>query len=594
PHGIIVAHCYQYEPGRSTWVIELAESTWERLGFAEMSEAEYIAALEMIFAAELDGHKLIANHSFWRNFPLIYNERWVKDKLVLIGDAKATAHYSIGSGTKLAMEDSIALYEALRTQSDVTAALAAFERDRREEVEKMQYASEVSLSWFEHMERYWGMAPEQFAFGVMSRSKQITYENLKLRDERFVEHVSHWFRQQVRAKGHAIDATMPPIFTPFQLRDMLVPNRVVVSPMAQYSAQDGMPNDWHFVHLASRAIGGAGLLFVEMTCPSPDARITPGCTGLYSDEHCRAWKRIVDFVHTHSQAKICMQLGHAGRKGSTQLGWEQMDQPLPAGNWPLYSASPLPYFENSQVPNEMTRADMDRVIEEFVRAAGYADQAGFDMLEAHMAHGYLLASFISPLTNRRTDAYGGNVTRRMRFPLELFAALREVWPAHKPMSVRISATDWHPQGLSDADLVAAATLLKAAGADLIDVSAGQTTPDQRPVYGRMFQTHFADKVRNEVSIATMAVGNITTADQVNTILLQGRADLVALARPHLADPYFTLHAAAHYGYESQYWPNPYLTGRDQAYRLAERDQAELQAMRLALKPASHALTTEQE
>lgn len=586
-HGVVVAHCYQYEPGGSTWVIEMGRATWEAFGFGSMGEQESAEVLEGVFAQELAGHRLLTNRSLWRTFPTIRNSHWVKDQVVLIGDAKATAHYTIGSGTKLAMEDAIALFEALRGHAVVGDALAAFERDRRAEVEKTQYAAQVSQSWFEQMDRYWGMAPEQFAFGVMSRSKQITYENLKLRDGGFVARVDAWFRDQVRRQGHVVADSQPPMFTPFRLRALVVPNRVVVSPMAQYMAQDGVPNDWHLVHLASRAIGGAGLVFTEMTCPAADARITPGCPGLYTDEQCRAWRRIVDFVHTHSRAKVCVQLGHAGRKGSTQVGWEQGDHPLVAGNWPLVSASPIAYLPQGVVPQEMTRADMDRVIAEFVRATGYAEQADFDMLEVHMAHGYLLASFISPLTNRRVDAYGGSIVQRMRFPLELFAAVRAAWPAQKPLSVRISASDWHPHGLTGEELVLVARLLKEAGADVIDVSAGQTVPDQQPVYGRMFQAHFADQVRNEVGIATMAVGAITSADQVNTLLLQGRADLVALARPHLSDPYFTLHAAAQYQYHEQFWPNPYLPGRDQVYRLAEREVAEFQEMRRALKPPSH-------
>ncbi|MFQ5399266.1 MAG: bifunctional salicylyl-CoA 5-hydroxylase/oxidoreductase [Anaerolineae bacterium] len=586
-HGIVTAHCYQYEPDQSTWVIEMPQEVWEGLGFGEMSEAEYKAEIEKIFTEELDGHKLITNRSLWRRFPTIRNERWVKDNIVLIGDAKATAHYTIGSGTKLAMEDAIALFEALRSNAAVSGALAAFERDRRDEVGKTQHAAEVSLVWFENIGRYWHLSPEQFAFGLMSRSKQITYENLLLRDERFVEKVQGWFLDEVRRNGFDVADDTPPMFTPFRLRDMVVENRVVVSPMAQYSAQDGVPNEWHFVHYGSRAIGGAGLVFVEMTCPAPDARITPGCTGLWNEEQCLAWKRIVNFVHENSRAKICMQLGHAGRKGSTQLGWEEIDHPLPDGNWPLFSASPIPYLPESQVPREMTRADMDRIVAQFVRGAHYADEAGFDMLEVHMAHGYLLASFISPLTNRRTDEYGGPIKNRMRFPLEVFKAMRAAWPDHKPMSVRISATDWYPGGLSGDDLIALAAMLKEAGADLIDVSTGQTVPDQDPVYGRMYQTPFADKVRHEVGIATMAVGNITTPDQVNTILLQGRADLVALARPHLTNPYFTLHASAQYNYEKQFWPDPYLNGKEQAFRLEERNQAELKEMRLALKPPTH-------
>ncbi len=593
PHGIVLAHCYQYAPAQSTWVIELSEETWRAFSFSAMAEPEQIATLEQIFAEELQGYRLIGNRSLWRNFPTITNQTWVLDKLVLIGDAKATAHYSIGSGTKLAMEDAIALFQALGAHDALPVALAAYERDRREEVEKTQHAANVSLAWFEQMERYWGMAPEQFAFGVMSRSKQITYENLKLRDAGFVERVERWFLGEVRRAGFDVPDGTPPMFTPFRLRDMLLQNRVVVSPMDQYMAVDGLPNEWHLVHYGSRAIGGAGLIFTEMTCTSPDARITPGCTGLWSEAQCAAWQRIVAFVHTHSVAKICMQLGHGGRKGSTQLGWEDENHPLPAGNWPIYSASPLPYAPDSQTPLELSRADMDRLIAEFVRATSYAEAAGFDMLELHMAHGYLLASFISPLTNLRTDEYGGEIERRMRFPLELLCAVRAAWPAHKPLSVRLSGTDWHPDGLSGEELVAAAKLLKAAGADLIDCSAGQTIPDQRPIYGRMFQTQIADQVRNEAAIATMAVGNITSADQINTILLQGRADLVALARPHLTDPYFTLRAAAEAGYRGQAWPKPYYPGRNQLYRLAEREQAELRDTKLRLRPASHEVQAEE-
>jgi anthraniloyl-CoA monooxygenase len=590
PQGIVIAHCYQYEPGKSTWVIETEESTWRAHGWNEMSEAEYMADIAAIFAEELDGHPLIANRSIWRNFPTIHNRHWVKDNIVLLGDAKSTAHFSIGSGTKLAMEDAIALFESLRTHNTLSDALCAYEQERREEVEKTQYAAEVSLAWFENVARYWHLSPEQFAFGVMSRSKQITYEQLQLRDAYFVERVEQWFLERVRQKGYKGRKGTPPMFTPFRLRDMELVNRVVVSPMAQYSAVDGIPNEWHFVHYGSRAIGGAGLLFVEMTCTSPDARITPGCTGLWNETQMLAFKRIVDFVHANSPTKICMQLGHAGRKGSTQLGWEESDYPLPdsSQNWELYSASPLPYYEGiSQIPHEMSKDDMARIIADFARSADYAKQADFDMLEIHMAHGYLLASFISPLTNQRTDEYGGSIENRMRFPLDVFRAARAVWPPEKPMSVRISATDWHPDGLTGEELVRVAELLQEAGADLIDVSAGQTVPDQQPVYGRMFQTPFADKIRNEVGIDTMAVGNITTPDQVNTILLQGRADLVALARPHLMDPYFTLHAAAHYDYRGQYFPNQYLTGRNQMYRLQEREREQQKELRLKLKPPSH-------
>ena len=588
-HGILLAHTYQYEKGASTWIIETNADTWQRSGFDRMDEHRMLRALEALFAEELAGHKLVANRSQWRNFPNIRNATWVMDKVVLVGDAKATAHFSIGSGTKLAMEDAIALYEALRADGSVKGALARYDSQRREGVERTQHAADVSLAWFENMRRYWSMDPQQFAFGLMSRSKQITYENVRLRDPKFLDTVSRWFADKFIPPGFEVIVRNPPppMFTPFTLRGMRVPNRVVVSPMDQYMAADGVPNEWHLVHLGSRAVGGAGLVFVEMTCTSPDARISPGCTGLWNEGQRDAFARIVDFCHAQSEAKIAMQLGHSGRKGSTQLGWERPDHPLASGNWDLLAPSPLPYGAQSQTPREMTRADMDRIRDDFVRSARYADQAGFDLLELHMAHGYLLSSFISPLTNQRKDDYGGPIANRLRWPLEVLRAVREAWPVDKPMSVRISATDWAPGGLSEEDLLALARAFKDAGADLIDVSTGQVVPNQKPIYGRMYQTPYADKIRNEIGIATMAVGNITSADQVNTIVVSGRADLVALARVHLADPYFTLHAAAWYQHTGQFWPQPYWPGRDQAYRLAVADRAEWTAGRIATRPPSH-------
>ena len=588
-HGILLAHTYQYEKGASTWIIETNADTWQRSGFDRMDEPRMLRALEALFAEELAGHKLIANRSAWRNFPNIRNATWIMDKVALVGDAKATAHFSIGSGTKLAMEDAIALYEALRADGSVKGALARYDSQRRESVERTQHAADVSLAWFENMRRYWNMDPQQFAFGLMSRSKQITYENVRLRDPKFLDMVSRWFADKFIPPGFEVIVRNPPppMFTPFTLRGMRVENRVVVSPMDQYMAVDGVPNEWHLVHLGSRALGGAGLVFVEMTCTSPDARISPGCTGLWNEEQRDAFARIVAFCHANSAAKVAMQLGHSGRKGSTQLGWERPDYPLASGNWDLLAPSPLPYGPQSQTPREMSRADMDRIRGDFVRSAKYADQAGFDLLELHMAHGYLLSSFISPLTNLRRDQYGGTVANRLRWPLEVFRAVRAAWPEEKPMSVRISATDWAPGGLSEEDLLALARAFKDAGADLIDVSTGQVVPNQKPIYGRMYQTPYSDKIRNEIGIATLAVGNITSADQVNTIVVSGRADLVALARVHLADPYFTLHAAAWYQHTGQFWPRPYWPGRDQAYRLAVADRAEWTAGRIATRPASH-------
>ncbi len=561
-HGIFIAHCYQYEPRRSTWITETDPRTYARAGLDKLDEEGSARFVEKVFADQLEGHRLITNRSVWRNFPTIRCERWVADNVVLIGDAKATAHFSIGSGTKLAMEDGIALFEAFRATGgrDVAAGLALFETNRRDEVEKTQHSADVSLVWFEHVRRFWDMDPTRFAFGLMTRSKAITYDNLALRAPDFVTQADRVVARDVRAlnltplplpqsagAGEEGSRPVPPMFQPFRLRSMALENRVVVSPMCQYSAQDGLPNDWHLVHYGSRAIGGAGLLFTEMTDVSEEARISLGCAGMYNDAHEAAWKRIVDFVHAHSKAKFCLQLGHAGRKGATRLMWEGIDEPLENGAWPIISASPLPYFPHSAVPREMARTDMDRVIDDYVAASRRADRAGFDMIELHAAHGYLLASFISPLTNVRSDRYGGSLENRLRFPLEVFSAMRAVWPSEKPMSVRISATDWVDGGLNGDDAVEVARAFAAAGCDLIDVSTGQTIADAQPVFGRMFQTPFSDQIRNDAGLATMCVGAITTADQVNTIVAAGRADLVALARPHLVDPYFTMKAAAWYG-----------------------------------------------
>ena len=587
-YGIVIVHAYQYEPGRSTWIFETDPDTFEKMGLDPLDEPGTAKLMEELFAEELQGHKLIINRSMWRNFPAIRCDRWVYENCVILGDAKATAHFSIGSGTKLAMEDAIGLYESFRRMGgqNVKAALADYETTRREEVEKTQHSANVSLVWFEHVKRFWNMSPNRFIFGLMTRSKAITYDNLALRAPEFVDEVDHMVADETKAQGFDVDTKTPvvPMFQPFQLRGMTVPNRVVVSPMCQYSATDGLPNDWHMVHLGSRAIGGAGLVFTEMTDVSAEARISPGCTGLYNDEQEKAWKRIVDFVHANSAAKICMQLGHAGRKGATKLSWEGNDEPLEKGAWPIVSASPIPYFPNSQVPREMTRADMDKTVADYVAAVKRAERAGFDMIELHAAHGYLIASFISPITNKRTDEYGGSLENRMRFPLEVFRAMRKVWPDHKPMSVRISATDWIDGGVTGDDAVVIAQMFQDAGCDLIDVSTGQTDPQSDPIYGRMYQTPFSDQIRNEAGIATMAVGAITTADQVNTIVAAARADLVALARPHLMDPFFTMRSAAWYGADNIACPPQYLSGRDQLFRNSERDREEVTELKRKAKP----------
>jgi anthraniloyl-CoA monooxygenase len=587
--GPFIAHAYQYETGRSTWIFETDAETFERAGLEGLSEQQSADRMAEIFGWFLDGHPLLINRSMWRNFPMIRSQRWVKDNMVLLGDAKATAHFSIGSGTKLAMEDAIALADAMAQSLSVDAALQTYEHGRREEVEKIQHAADVSLVWFEHVDRFWDFDPVQFAFGVMTRAKAITYDNLMLRAPEFVREVDMAFAKQVRSKGFDVDIDKPaaPMFQPLKLREMQVSNRAVVSPMCMYSAKEGVPGDFHLVHYGSRAIGGAGLIFTEMTCVGRDARITPGCTGLWNDEQQAAWTRIVDFVHANSAAKICLQLGHAGRKGATKLMWDGMDRPLEQGGWDTISASPLPYFPDSQVPREMDRAAMDRVKQEFVAAALRGEACGFDMLELHCAHGYLLASFISPLTNQRTDEYGGSLANRLRYPLEVFAAMRAAWPAHKPMSVRISATDWAAGGITGDDAVAVARAFGEAGVDLVDVSTGQTVRDAQPIYGRMFQTPFSDQVRNEARVATMCVGNITTADQVNTILAAGRADLVALARPHLVDPSFTMRAAAWYGADIA-CPPQYLPGKEQIFRNSVRDRQDFEDLKIKAKPKTRA------
>ncbi|GGK36187.1 bifunctional salicylyl-CoA 5-hydroxylase/oxidoreductase [Salinarimonas ramus] len=588
--GPFIAHAYQYEKNRSTWVFETDPDTYDRAGLASMTEEESAALMKRVFAEHLDGHEVITNRSLWRNFPMIRNTRWVKDNIVLLGDAKSTAHFSIGSGTKLAMEDAIALYESVRRQPrDVPAALAAFETVRREETEKTQHAADVSLVWFEHVARFWDFDPVKFAFGLMTRAKAITYDNLRLRAPEFVAEVDRLFAREVCEAGFAVDVENPhvPMFQPFRLRDMVVANRAVMSPMCMYSATDGVPNDFHLVHYGSRAIGGPGLMFTEMVVVSPEARITPGCAGIWTDEQEAQWARIVSFVRANSETKICLQLGHAGRKGATKLMWEGMDRPLSEGGWEVCSASPLPYFPDSAVPREIDRAGMDKVKADFVAAVERAERVGFDMVELHCAHGYLLASFLSPLTNRRTDEYGGSIENRLRFPLEVFEAMRAAWPAHKPMSVRISATDWAEGGLSPDDSVAISRAFAQAGVDLIDVSTGQTVRESRPVFGRMFQTPFSDRIRNEARVATMCVGNITTADQINTILAAGRADLVALGRPHLVDPSFVMKASAWYGVK-QHCPPQYQPGQDQIFRNSVRDRADLEDLKIRGKPKTRA------
>ncbi|TRW95066.1 bifunctional salicylyl-CoA 5-hydroxylase/oxidoreductase [Paracoccus sp. M683] len=577
PHGWVWAHVYQFDDETATFIVECGQETWDNFGFADMTKEQTVETCRQVFEGHLGGHDLISNaahlrgSAVWMNFPRVICDRWYDGNVVLMGDAAATGHFSIGSGTRLAFDSAIALAEYLHSEPTMEAAFERYQEERRLEVLRLQSAARNSLEWFEQVERYLNLDPIQFTYSLLTRSQRISHENLRLRDPDWVARAEDWFQEQAGGQpGRA------PMFAPFALRDMALKNRVVVSPMAQYKAVDGRPTNWHLVHYGERAKGGAGLVYTEMTCVSPEGRITPGCPGLYAPEHEAAWREITDFVHQETDAKICCQIGHSGRKGSTRIGWEGMDQPLPEGNWPLLSSSAIPWAAGNAVPQAMTRADMDQVRDQFVAATEMAARAGFDMVELHAAHGYLISSFISPVSNRREDDYGGSLENRMRWPLEVFAAMRTIWPAEKPMSVRISACDWvGDHGVTPEEAVEIARLFRAAGADIIDVSAGQTSTEGRPVYGRMFQTPFSDRIRNEAGIATMAVGNIYEPDHVNGILMAGRADLVCLARPHLADPYWTLRAAVKLGDKGTDWPLPYLAGRDQAWRLAEREAEEI-------------------
>ncbi|AZY92312.1 bifunctional salicylyl-CoA 5-hydroxylase/oxidoreductase [Paracoccus sp. Arc7-R13] len=577
PQGWLWAHVYSFDADTATFIVECAQETWDAMGFEAMSKEQIVETCRAVFKDHLGGHELMSNaahlrgSAVWMNFPRVICERWYHENVVLMGDAAATGHFSIGSGTRLALDSAIALADYLHSEPDLPRAFERYQEERRVEVLRLQSAARNSLEWFEEVERYLDLDPIQFTYSLLTRSQRIGHENLRLRDPGWVREAEDWFQRQAGGQpGRA------PIFAPFRLRDMALKNRIVVSPMAQYKAQDGCPTDWHLVHYGERAKGGAGLVFTEMTCVSPEGRITPGCPGLYAPEHQAAWRRITDFVHAETDARICCQIGHSGRKGSTRIGWEGMDQPLAEGNWPIMAASALPWSEGNAVPQEMTRADMEAVTAQFVAATRMADAAGFDMIELHAAHGYLLSGFLSPVSNRRGDEYGGSLENRLRWPLEVFTAMRAVWPEGRPMSVRISATDWTENGVTPDESVAIARAFHAAGADIIDVSAGQTTPDARPVYGRMFQTPFSDRIRNQAGLATMAVGNITDADQANGILMAGRADLVAIGRPHLADPYWTLHAATALG-DGADWPLPYHAGRDQARRLAAKQAEEIRA-----------------
>jgi len=572
PHGVMQIHGYPYDAKASTFIVEMNERVWQRAGFAALAERpfgpgdsdeESIAVIRDLFADVLDGHEVMANNSRWVSFATVRTETWRHGNVVLLGDAAHTAHFSIGSGTKLAMEDALALAACLHEQSDVDTALAAYEAERRPVVVSTQRAAQASLEWFENLGQYVHQEPLQFAFNIMTRSRRVTHDNLRVRDPEFVRTVDAWFAGHEARRGQGSGEVRPPMFQPLRLREVELVNRIVVSPMDMYRATDGLPNDFHLVHLGGKALGGAGLVMTEMVCVSEEGRITPGCTGIYTDEQARLWRRLADFVHGESAAKVGIQIGHSGRKGSTRLMWEGMDLPLAEGNWPVVGPSPLPYRHGvNQVPRELSREDLAAIRQEFVEAALRAEDAGFDLLELHCAHGYLLSSFISPLTNLRTDRYGGTLANRLRFPLEVFGAIRAVWPQEKPISVRISATDWYDGGITAADAVFVARAFADAGADIIDVSSGQVMPDEAPAYGRSYQTPFADRIRNEAGIPTMAVGIISSYDDVNSIILAGRADLCLIGRAHLYDPQWTLHAAAEQGYSGPgaVWPLPWRAG----------------------------------
>jgi anthraniloyl-CoA monooxygenase len=553
-HGVMQLHGYPYAADASTVIVEMREEVWRAAGFEELDEQGAVERCAKIFADALGGRPLRSNKSTWSTFRTVVNERWSHGNVVLLGDAAHTAHFSIGSGTKLAVEDALALAACVEEHGSLEGALTAYEEERRPVVASTQRAARASLEWFENLGLYLGQRPRQFAFNLLTRSRRVTHDNLRLRDARFTEAVEREF---------GCPPGTPPMFTPFRLRGLTLRNRVVVSPMDMYSATDGLPGDFHLVHLGARALGGAGLVMTEMVCVSPEGRITPGCTGLYTGKQVEAWKRITTFVHTRAPGTaIGVQLGHSGRKGSTKLMWEGMDEPLEDGNWPLVAASPIPYKPSSQTPRELSRAQLTDIREQFVSAAGRAARAGFDLLELHCAHGYLLSGFLSPLTNHRTDAYGGSLAKRLRFPLEVFDAVRAVWPEEKPLTVRVSATDWAEGGNTAEDAVGIARAFAAHGADAIDVSTGQVVADERPEYGRSYQTPYADRIRHATGIPVIAVGAISSWDDANSLILAGRTDLCALARPHLYDPHWTLHAAAEQGYDGPgvAWPTPYRAG----------------------------------
>ena len=569
--GLFQAHVYPFSDTQATFIVETSPEVWCNAGLDKdatknmkpgETDQNALQFCQNIFSESLNGNDLVGNNSRWLDFPTVSNKHWHTSNIVLVGDAAHTAHFSIGSGTKLAFEDSIALAQAIIERKDtITGALTSYEAVRRPAVASIQRSAATSQDWFENVARYMDLPSEQFAFQILTRSQRITYDNLFLRDSEFAKEILGWFHRAQPSDITPDNPNTPPMFYPFQLRSLRLKNRVVVSPMAQYCSVDGMPNDWHLVHLGSRAVGGAALVMTEMTCVSPEGRITPGCTGLWSSKQVDEWSRIVTFVHDQTQSLIGMQLGHSGRKGSTRVAWQGMDLPLESENWSLLAPSALPYLAESVVPKAMTRSDMDLVRDQFVHATKLATQAKFDLLEVHAAHGYLLSSFLSPITNKRQDEFGGSLENRMRYPLEVISCVRAAWPDHLPLSVRISATDWIDGGFDGNQATQFARQLQQIGVDIIDVSTGEVDRAQQPAYGRLYQTPFADRIRQEVGIPTMTVGGVSSVDDVNTIILAGRADLCLIARPHLVDPYWTLNAAIDQGYEQIEWPRQYLSGK---------------------------------
>ena len=588
PHGTIVAHSYQYEEGMSTWIFECSDETWQKFNFEVTNEEDTIAKIAEIFKEELDGHSLISNKSHWRQFPHVTNEKWFHKNIVLLGDAKATAHYSIGSGTKLAMDSAIGLFDAIyANQNNIQAAFQQYEKTRRNTVEMIQYAALVSLDWFENMDRNNQHPFYQFAFGCMTRSKKVTFENLRLRDKSFTDKVLKEFLASSASSNITLHEALEgksAAFTPFKLRDLELQNRIVMSSMGQYSADNGLANDWHFQHYTSRAIGGLGLILTEMTAISETGRITLGCVGIYNENQTVAWKRIIDFIHKNTNTKIGIQLGHSGRKGATKIPWEDS---FNGKYWELLSASAIPFNENSQMPKEMTSDDMDLVCSQFVQATKNANEAGFDMIELQAHHGFLLASFLSPLTNIRKDEFGGSIENRLKFPLRVFKEMRTVFPKEKPMSVRISATDWAENGISEEDVITIASAFKSAGADIINVSTGNTVSHQQPQTGRMWQVPYSDLVRNTVHVPTITTGNITDIDQINTIILNGKADLVALGKPLLLDANFVRNAQAYEQFQPNDIPNQYKMGISHLYPLKASERKQTEGMKKALKPKSN-------